>query len=65
MDWNWLIWYGIGIASGVAIGHEEIEKKLKSRFKNLYTNKGIKCIDKNGNEISYERLIKILFKRNL
>ena len=38
MDWNWLIWYGIGIASGVAIGHEEIEKKLnlKGNFRKNY-----------------------------
>lgn len=54
---NWMIWFAAGIACGTAIGYEELEKKIKSRIKDFYQNKNIKCIDKNGSEVPCESIL--------
>jgi len=56
----------IGIACGSAIGYEDLGKKIKLRIKHLFQEKKVRFIDENGEEISYDNLIRLLFskKRN-
>ncbi len=57
---NGFIWYMVGLSCGIAIGYEEVGKKIKSRIKNLYLKKNFKFVDENGEEVSYQKLIKLL-----
>ena len=57
---NGFFWYMIGLLCGIAIGHEELSKKIKIRIKNLYFKNNFKFVDENGNEIPYQKIIKLL-----
>lgn len=57
---NGFIWYGLGLSCGIAIGYEEVSKKIKIRIKTLYTKTHFKFVDENGNEVPYQKIIKLL-----
>lgn len=58
---NGFIWYAVGLSCGIAIGYEELGKKIKTRIKNLYLKNNFKFVDENGDEVSYQKLIKLLY----
>jgi hypothetical protein len=59
---NGLIWYAVGLSCGIAIGYEEVNKKIKMRIKDLYFKNNFKFVDENGNEIPYQKIIKLFVK---
>lgn len=53
------MWYALGLSCGIAIGYDEIRKKIKKRLSDLYIKK-FRFVDEYGNEISYQNIIKLL-----
>lgn len=64
---SWLLWYAIGLSCGIAIGYEELERRVRNKNKNkireLFQKKHIKCIDENGNEIPCENIVNFIFDK--
>ncbi|MCT4595650.1 MAG: hypothetical protein N4A57_15485 [Anaeromicrobium sp.] len=60
---NWLIWMAIGLACGITIGYKDLGKKIELRIKQLFQEKKVRFIDENKEEISDDRLIRLLFPR--
>ena len=57
------VWYAVGLSCGIAIGYEELEKKVRLKMRNVYREKNIKCYDEDGNEITYTNMIALLFPK--
>lgn len=59
-EMNGFIWYALGLSCGIAIGYEEIRKKVKKRIKDLHDKQYLKFVDENGTEVSYQKVIHLL-----
>ena len=56
------MWFAVGLSCGVALGYDEIQKKIKKRMKNLY-EKNFRIVDEQGNEVPYQKIIKLLLPK--
>lgn len=56
------MWFAVGLSCGIAIGYDEIQKKIKKRMKNLY-GKNFKFVDEQGSEVPYQKIIKLLLPK--
>ncbi len=56
------MWFAVGLSCGAALGYDEIQKKIKKRMKTLY-GKNFRIIDEQGNEVPYQKIIKLLLPK--
>ncbi|MGN6710704.1 hypothetical protein [Anaerocolumna jejuensis] len=51
------------MAIGVAIGYEDLEKRIKKQMELITKEYNIICTDKAGDEIPFDNIIKEIFKK--